>query len=50
LSPLARWKHFSHESDMSGRGFESTLSDAFDQAALAMMAIVTDLNPMAPHR
>ena len=47
-SPVARWEHFSHEADMGVRGFGATLSEAFNQAALAMTAIVTDPQSVSP--
>lgn len=39
----ARWEHFPHQADMGVRGVGPTLAAAFEQAALAMTAIVTDL-------
>lgn len=39
----ARWEHFAHEADMGVRGFGETEARAFEQAALAMTAVVTDL-------
>ena len=39
-----RWEHFEHDADMGVRGFGPTLSSAFEQAALAMSAIITDLS------
>jgi SHS2 domain-containing protein len=38
----ARWEHFPHEADMGVRGFGGTLAEAFEQAALAMTAVITD--------
>lgn len=38
----ARWEHFPHQADMGVRGVGPTLAAAFEQAALAMSAIVTD--------
>jgi tRNA nucleotidyltransferase (CCA-adding enzyme) len=39
----ARWEHFPHGADMGVRGVGDTLAQAFEQAALAMTAvIVTD--------
>jgi tRNA nucleotidyltransferase (CCA-adding enzyme) len=38
----ARWEHFAHQADMGVRGIGPTLAVAFEQAALAMTAIVTD--------
>jgi tRNA nucleotidyltransferase (CCA-adding enzyme) len=37
------WEHYSHPADMGVRGFGPTREEAFAQAALAMTAIVVDL-------
>ena len=37
-----RWEHFSHEADMGVRGIGRTREQAFEQAALALTAVVTD--------
>lgn len=42
------WEHFPHQADMGVRGAGPTLAAAFEQAALAMTAIVTDLATVAP--
>lgn len=45
LSPFAagcRWEHYSHDADLGLRGFGATLASAFEQAALALTAAVTD--------
>jgi tRNA nucleotidyltransferase (CCA-adding enzyme) len=42
------WEHFSHEADMGVRGVGSTKAEAFEQAALAMTSIVTDLAVVDP--
>jgi tRNA nucleotidyltransferase (CCA-adding enzyme) len=39
----ARWEHFPHEADIGVRGFGSTQAEAFEQAALAMTAVITDI-------
>jgi tRNA nucleotidyltransferase (CCA-adding enzyme) len=36
------WEHFPHEADMGVRGYGETKAQAFEQAALAMTAVVTD--------
>lgn len=44
------WEHFAHESDIGVRGFGASCAEAFEQAALALTAIVTDpagVNPVA---
>ncbi|MEW5966880.1 MAG: archease [Pseudomonadota bacterium] len=38
----ARWEHFPHRADMGVRGVGPTLAAAFEQAALAMTAVITD--------
>lgn len=38
----ARWEHFAHEADMGVRGIGPTKAEAFEQAALAMTAVITD--------
>jgi protein archease len=37
-----RWEHFSHEADMGVRGIGPTREQAFEQAALALTAVITD--------
>ncbi len=44
----ARWEHFPHEADMGVRGFGATREQAFEQAALAMTAVITDPVRVAP--
>jgi SHS2 domain-containing protein len=40
----AHWEHFEHDADIGVRGIGPTLASAFEQAALAMSAIITDLS------
>jgi len=44
----ARWEHFEHQADIGVRGIGNTLASAFEQAALAMSAIITDLSLINP--
>lgn len=37
----AAWEHFPHDADVGVRGFGSTPAEAFEQAALALTAVVT---------
>jgi tRNA nucleotidyltransferase (CCA-adding enzyme) len=37
-----QWEHFEHEADIGVRGRGPTLAAAFEQAALALTAVVTD--------
>lgn len=43
-----RWEHFAHEADMGVRGFGATKAEAFEQAAAALTAIVTDPVSVVP--
>jgi SHS2 domain-containing protein len=43
-----RWEHFAHEADMGVRGFGDTKEQAFEQAALALTAVVTGLENVRP--
>jgi SHS2 domain-containing protein len=38
----AAWEHFEHEADVGVRGIGATPAQAFEQAALAMTAVITD--------
>ena len=40
----ANWQHFSHEADVGVRGFGNTVEEAFEQAAMALTAVVTDID------
>jgi len=40
----AYWEHFEHKADIGVRGFGNTLADAFEQTAVAMTAVVTDIS------
>jgi SHS2 domain-containing protein len=42
------WEHFAHEADMGIRGIAPTLEQAFEQAALAMTAVITDPAEVLP--
>jgi SHS2 domain-containing protein len=35
------WEHFSHDADVGVRGFGATAAEAFEQAALALTAVIT---------
>lgn len=45
----AHWEHFPHGADMGVRGFGSTEAEAFEQAALALTAVVTDIELVDAH-
>lgn len=42
------WEHFDHEADMGIRGIGITLDQAFEQAALALTALLTDPRHITP--
>lgn len=42
------WEHFPHEADIGVRGVGSTKEAAFEQAGLALTAVITDLDAVAP--
>ena len=42
-----RWEHFEHEADIGVRGFGPTRAEAYEQAALALTAVVTDPSGVA---
>jgi len=43
-TPIARWEHFPHDADVGVRGIGATKDEAFEQAALAMTAVITDID------
>ena len=42
------WEHFHHGADIGVRGFGETVEQAFEQVALAMTAVITDLDKISP--
>lgn len=47
---MGRWEHFSHGSDIGVRGVGDTPQDAFEQAALALSAVVASLPTIEPRQ
>ncbi|MGI9382085.1 MAG: archease [Methyloligellaceae bacterium] len=45
-----RWEHFQHDADIGVCGLGPTLPQAFEQAALAMTAVMTDPERVRPRR
>jgi SHS2 domain-containing protein len=43
ISVESRWEHFPHDADVGVRGFGATVADAFEQAAQALTAVVTQV-------
>ncbi|MBI1423505.1 MAG: archease [Gammaproteobacteria bacterium] len=47
MSQQPAWEHFEHGADIGVRGCGPTLATAFEQAACALTAVVTDLDKVA---
>lgn len=44
------WEHFPHQADMGIRGLGATREQAFEQAAVALTAVITDPDKVEPER
>jgi len=42
------WEHFEHRADIGIRGFGPTLEIAFEQAATALIAVISELDSIEP--
>jgi len=49
-SSSAGWEHFDHDADIGVRGIGATRREAFEQAALALTAIVTNIDTVEPRQ
>jgi len=47
-SALAGWEHYSHGADIGVRGFGCSVEEAFEQAAIALTAVVADVSNIRP--
>ena len=47
---MGEWQHFAHGADIGVRGCGATVADAFEQAARAMTAVITDPAGVRPER
>jgi SHS2 domain-containing protein len=47
---MARWEHFPHDADVGVRGIGAAAAEAFEQAAMALTAVVThaEVKPQVP--
>jgi SHS2 domain-containing protein len=45
---MKRWEHFPHQADIGVRGIGATKEEAFEQAALALTAVIADPETIAP--
>lgn len=46
--PAPAWSHFHHQADIGVRGIGNTPAEAFEQAALALTAVITDPARVVP--
>jgi tRNA nucleotidyltransferase (CCA-adding enzyme) len=44
----ARWEHFIHVADVGVRGYGPTMAAAFEQAAMALTAVITEPDSVVP--
>jgi len=44
------WEHFSHDADIGVRGFAPTREKAFEEVAVALMNVVTDVDKVRPQQ
>jgi SHS2 domain-containing protein len=45
-----RWEHFGHGADIGIRGIGATMAQSFEQAAIALAAVITDPAKVIPER
>ncbi|HUJ87349.1 MAG TPA: archease [Burkholderiales bacterium] len=45
---MTRWEHFEHGADVGVRGIGASKAEAFEQAALALTAVITDPAAVRP--
>jgi tRNA nucleotidyltransferase (CCA-adding enzyme) len=47
---MSRWEHFSHGADIGVRGIGASREEAFEQTALALIAVITDPRTVRPDK
>ncbi len=47
-APSNTWEHFPHQADMGVRGIGASEEEAFEEAAVALTAVLTDVNSLEP--
>ena len=45
---VSHWEHFDHDADIGIRGIAPTFAQSFEQGALALVAVMTDLEKIKP--
>jgi SHS2 domain-containing protein len=48
VAATAGWELFEHDADIGVRGFGATRAEAFEQAALGLTAVITDVDQVVP--
>jgi SHS2 domain-containing protein len=48
MALVNRWEHFEHGADVGVRGYGASVAEAFEQAALALTAVITDPASVRP--
>ena len=41
---MTGWEHYEHDADIGVRGFGASAAEAFEQAAIALTAVITDVD------
>jgi len=49
-SVKSRWEHFPHEADVGIRGIGPNIASAFEQAAVALTAVITEPDKVEPQQ
>lgn len=47
---MGKWEHFYHQADIGVRGIGSTVEESFQQAAVALMAVICSPEKVAPSK
>jgi SHS2 domain-containing protein len=48
MTVVKRWEHFEHGADIGVRGYGASVAEAFEQAALALTAVIADPATVRP--
>jgi SHS2 domain-containing protein len=48
MDAVNRWEHFEHGADIGVRGYGASVGEAFEQAALALTAVITEPAAVRP--
>ena len=47
---MGKWEHFYHQADIGVRGFGSSIEESFQQAAMALMAVICSPEKVTPSK